>query len=105
MAFGAGRRCQAAVRSFGETEYAFTLSATEPAGTTVGTVTATPYETGDTLSYAITAGNRGPHFSEVGRRAPETITLARAPTGTDQGSHTLTVEAEDSHGQESHSQW
>ena len=83
--------------SFGETEYAFTISATEPAGAIVGTVTATPYESGDTVTYAITAGN-GLFTVDASTGA---ITLAKAPTGTDQGTHTITVEVKDSHGQES----
>ena len=85
--------------SFSETEYAFTLPATEPAGAGVGSVTAAPYETGDDVSYAVTAGNEGGLFQvDSGTGA---ITLARTPTGDDGNNHTLTVEAEDGYGQKS----
>ena len=84
--------------SFGEETYSFPVAQGATDGDAVGTVTATPYETGDTLSYAITAGN-GEELFEVGA-GTGTITLARAPTGTDQGSHTLTVQATDGYGQE-----
>ena len=83
--------------TFGETEYTFTLSATEPARTAVGTVTATPYETGDTVAYAITAGNDEQLFTVDARTGA--ITLAKTKTASDQNSYTLTVEAEDSHQQ------
>ena len=82
---------------FGETEYTFTLAATETPGATVGTVSAAPYETGDTLSYTITSGNADAVFALDSSTGA--ITLARAPTGSDAGSHTLTVEAEDGYEQ------
>ena len=85
--------------TFGETGYSFTLPATEPAGAAVGSVTAAPYETGDDVSYAVTAGNEGGLFQvDSGTGA---ITLARTPTGDDGNNHTLTVEAEDGYGQKS----
>ena len=83
--------------SFGETQYAFSLAATEPAGTDVGTVSAAPYETGDAIVYSIVAGNEDGLFAvDSGTGA---ITLAMAATAEDEGSYTLTVEAEDGHGQ------
>ena len=83
--------------SFSEAEYAFTLPATEPAGAAVGSVTAAPYETGDDVSYAVTAGNEGGLFQVDSGTG--SITLARAKTAGDQDTRTLTVEARDSHEQ------
>ena len=83
--------------TFGLTEYTFTLTATEPAGTTVGTVTATPYETADTMKYAITAGNEEGLFDVDATTGA--ITLARAKTASDRNTYTLTVQATDSHQQ------
>ena len=83
--------------TFGETGYSFTLSATESAGTAVGSVTAASYETGDTVVYSIVAGNEDGLFAvDSGTGA---ITLARAATAEDDGSYSLTVEAEDGYGQ------
>ena len=83
--------------SFSETEYAFTLPATEPAGAAVGSVTAAPYETGDDVSYAVTAGNGDGLFEmDSGTGA---VTLARTPTGDDGNNHTLTMEAKDGYEQ------
>ena len=83
--------------TFGESEYAFTLPATASAGDAVGTVSATPYETGDDVSYAVTAGNGDGLFGvDSGTGA---ITLARAKTASDQDTHTLTVKAEDGYEQ------
>ena len=83
--------------AFGETRYSFSLAATSAAGIAVGTVSAAPYETGDAVTYLISAGNEDGLFTVDS--VTGTITLAKAATAEDEGSYTLTVEAEDSYGQ------
>ena len=79
--------------------YSFTVAADAAAGTTVGTVSATPYEASDQLTYTITDGNAAQLFS----LDPSTgvITLTKKPTQDADDHYTLTLEAQDSHGQTS----
>ena len=83
--------------SFGEAS-AFSVARTSAAGDAVGTTPATPWDTGGTVAYAITAGNEGGLFQMD--QATGAITLARAPAATDTDAHTLTVQGTDGHGQE-----
>ena len=83
--------------TFGEA-YAFSVARTSAAGDAVGTVSATPWDTGGTVEYTITAGNEGGLFQMD--QATGAITLARVPAATDTDAHTLTVQGTDGHGQE-----
>ena len=83
--------------TFGEDSYAFTPAGNPAAGTTVGTITATAYETGDAVSYQITEGNDYALFTIDA--ATGVVTLKRTPNQEDGTSHTLTVQAQDGHGQ------
>ena len=83
--------------AFGEDSYAFTVASDAAAGTTVGTITATPYETGDAVTYQIAEGNDAGLFAI--NAATGAITTATAFTGTDGTSFTMTVTATDPHSQ------
>ena len=82
---------------FSQETYTFSVARTSPAGETVGTISATPWDTGSTVAYAITTGNGDGLFQMD--QATGGITLARTPGGTDSASHTLTVQGTDEHGQ------
>ena len=62
-----------------------------------GSVTATPYEAGDSVAYEITEGGQAGLFAIEG--VTGAITTKRAPAATDSNTHTLTVLATDGHGQ------
>ena len=72
------------------------------ADTTVGTTTATAYETGDPVTYKITEGNGNGLFTIDATTG--VITLTRAPTDADGTSFTITAKAQDSHRQENNVQ-
>ena len=82
---------------FSQATYTFSAARTSAAGDTVGTTTATPWDTDGTVAHAITAGNESSLFQM--NQATGEITLARAPAGTDSDAHTLTVQGTDAHGQ------
>ncbi len=76
--------------------YAFSVDEEALAGTAVGMVSATDPDDGDTLSYAITAGNGAGHFAVDGGTGE--ITVAGALDYETTPSYTLTVEARDNGG-------
>ena len=81
---------------FDDMSYAFDVAEDAEVDDVVGTVSATDPDTGDTVSYAITAGNTGNAFA-IGSGTGE-ITVAAALDHETTPSYTLTVEAEDDHG-------
>ena len=82
--------------AFAEPTYAFTVSEAAPVGHAVGMVSATDADTGDTLTYSITAGNDAGVFA-IGGSAGE-ITLAGALDYDVASAYTLTVQADDGNG-------
>ena len=78
--------------TFGRPMYLFALTEDVPVGTTVGTVSATDPD-GDTLTYAITAGNTGGAFAI--NSATGAITLATALDYETTSAYSLTVQVSD----------
>ena len=85
--------------TFGEESYAFTVARTANTDTTVGTVNAQSYDLGGQATYEINSGNDDGLFN-IDNSAGN-ITLARAPTQDDNDLQSITVKAQDSHGQTS----
>lgn len=83
--------------TFTQETYSFTVARDAATGTTVGTVSAQPYEQGDQLTFTITSGNNAALFTM--NASTGVITLSRAPTPDDEALLTITVESQDSHGQ------
>ena len=83
---------------FSQNSYAFSVVRTSAAGTAVGTSTATPWDTGGTVAYAIISGNENGLFELA--QVTGDITLARTPVGTDDSIHTLNIQGTDGHGQQ-----
>ena len=85
--------------TFAQESYAFTVARTATADTTVGAVTATPFEASDQLTHTITDGNTDQLFS----LDPSTgvITINETPSQDAEAQYTLTLKAQDSHGQTS----
>ena len=81
---------------FDDMSYDFDVAENAEVDDHVGTVSATDPDTGDTVSYAITAGNTGNAFA-IGSGTGD-ITVAAALDHETTPSYTLTVEAEDDHG-------
>ncbi len=80
---------------FGDADYTFTIARNAPAGTTVGSISATAYQTGDEVTYSFANGNEDPNFSlDTATRA---ITAATALTGNPGDTYSLTVKAHDPH--------
>ena len=77
--------------TFGQEAYTFTLTLATAAGATVGTVSATPYVQGATITYRVSDGDPDGKF-EIN---PTTgVLTAKEALGADAaGTHTLTVEA------------
>ena len=82
---------------FGEDVYTFNVARTAAADTTAGTVTVAPYEADGQVTYKITSGNDAGLFDISTSNG--NISLTRTPLQKDNAAHTLTVEAQDSHGQ------
>ena len=76
--------------------YAFSVAEDAAEDAAVGTVTATDPDAGDTVTYALTAGNTGSVFALDGSTGA--ITVAAAMDHETTASYTLTVEASDDHG-------
>ena len=84
--------------TFGQASYAFSIAKSAAVGKAAGTVAATDPDPGDTLSYAITAGNTTGTFA-INASTGE-ITLAAALNRQTTASYTLTVKASDGNGGE-----
>jgi len=69
----------------------FSVPASSPAGTVVGTVVASDPDAGQTLSYSITAGNPAGAFAFVGNQ----LQVANAAVLTSTGTYALTVQVQD----------
>ena len=83
---------------FSQNSYAFSVARASAAGTAVGTPTASPWDTGGTVDYAIISGNENGLFEMA--QASGDITLARIPVGTDDNTYTLNIQGTDGHGQQ-----
>ena len=81
---------------FATTTLSFSVAENAATSTVVGTVTATDTDTGDTLSYSITAGNEDKAFAIGGGTG--VITVAGALDHETTPSYTLTVQASDGGG-------
>lgn len=84
--------------AFGQASYAFSIAENAAVGKAAGTVAATDPDPGDTLSYAIIAGNTAGTFA-INASTGE-ITLAAALNRQTTASYTLTVKASDGNGGE-----
>ena len=82
--------------SFEQSSYDFTVRENSAADTEVGTVVATDEDTGDTLAYAITAGNIGGVFA-IGS-STGVITVAGSLDHETTASYMLTVKVDDGSG-------
>ena len=81
---------------FDQKSYDFTVAEDAAPGHTVGTVSATDPDIGDTLAYSITAGNEEGKFDIDGGAGAITVAV---PLDYETGdSYTLTVQADDSNG-------
>ncbi|WP_324680719.1 malectin domain-containing carbohydrate-binding protein [Hymenobacter sp. GOD-10R] len=69
----------------------FSIPASSPAGTVVGTVVATDPDAGQTLTYAITAGNPSGAFAFVSNQ----LQVVNATVLTSTGTYALTVQVQD----------
>ena len=81
---------------FAKTAYSFSLVETSDLGTTVGTVSATDADSGDAVTYAITAGNTKGMFA-ISNSTGKIIVYNFLDYET-AATTTLTVQAKDSHG-------
>ena len=81
---------------FGSTTYTFSVSEAAAIGTSVGTVSATDPDSGNTVTYSITAGNSAGKFS-IGSSSGA-ITVAASLDYETVSSYSLTVEASDGNG-------
>ena len=81
---------------FGESVYSFAIAEDAATNTSVGTVTATDPDVGDTLSYSIALGNDDGKFA-IGASMGE-ITVAGELDPDDLAFHVLTVDAVDGYG-------
>ena len=81
--------------AFGSATYDFTVAEDAATGTAVGTVSATDPDSGDSVTYSITAGNGDGKFA-IGSSG--SITVAAALDYETTTSYSLTVAASDGHG-------
>ena len=81
---------------FAKSAYSFSLAETSDLGTTVGTVSATDADSGDTVTYAITAGNSKGMFA-ISNSTGKIIVYNFLDHET-AGTTTLTIQARDSYG-------
>ena len=82
--------------SFPASSYSFSVASNAPTTTSVGTVSATDPDEGDTLTYSITSGNTGSKFS-IGSSTGE-VTIARTLDPDVLAFYVLTIEARDGSG-------
>ena len=82
--------------AFGAESYSFSVTESSASGTQVGTVSATDGNTGDTVSYSITAGNSAGKFTI--NASTGAITVSGALDHETAASYSLTVTASDSNG-------
>ena len=81
---------------FAKTAYSFSLVETSDLGTTVGTVSATDADSGDTVTYSITAGNTKGMFA-ISNSTGAILVYDYLDYET-AATTTLTIQAQDSHG-------
>ncbi len=81
---------------FGSSEYAFTVGEDASVGSSVGTVSASDVDTGDTLSYSIVSGNEGGMFSIS--NSTGAVTVAKGLDYETKRRYALTVQVSDGKG-------